>query len=88
MNAPFLAGKRALITGASRGIGLGIAQALARNGVSCILMGRKPETLDAQLNALPSGQHSRIVGDVASAETWSTFEAQNVYPREWLLLGD
>lgn len=78
MNAPGLAGKRALITGASRGIGLGIARTLARNGVSCILMGRQAETLDAQLPTLPSGEHSRIVGDVASPETWAVFEAQNV----------
>ncbi len=78
MNAPVLAGKRALITGASRGIGLGIAHTLARNGVSCILMGRKAETLDAQLATLPSGEHSRIVGDVASPETWAAFEARNV----------
>jgi NAD(P)-dependent dehydrogenase (short-subunit alcohol dehydrogenase family) len=79
MNAPVLAGKRALITGGSRGIGLGIAQALSRNGVSCMLMGRKAETLDAQLATLSPGEHSRVVGDVASAETWATYEAQSVY---------
>ena len=78
MNAPLLAGKTALITGASRGIGLGITHSLARNGVNCILLGRNAETLDAQIATLSSGKHRRFVGDVASTEVWSTFEAQNV----------
>lgn len=78
MNAPLLAGKTALITGASRGIGLGIAQSLARNRVSCILVGRDSTTLDAQLAGLPSGRHSLFVGDISSVETWNRFEAENV----------
>src|ERR1700694_1862574 len=77
MNVPVLAGKTALITGASRGIGLGITQSLARNGVSCILLGRDIKTLDAQIAELP-GRHSRLVGDVASIETWTKFEAETV----------
>ena len=78
MNAPVLTGKTALITGASRGIGLGVTHSLARNGVSCILVGRNTETLDAQLAKLPPGGHSRFSGDVASVETWSRFENENV----------
>jgi short-subunit dehydrogenase len=78
MNATVLAGKRAVITGASRGIGLGITRSLAENGVSCILVGRSANTLDAQIAQLPSHEHSRIVGDVASLDTWSQFEAENV----------
>lgn len=84
MNAHLLAGKTALITGASRGIGLGIAHSLARNGVSCILLGRDPETLDLQLAKLPSGAHSRSAGDVASVDTWTRFESENVSPFEGL----
>jgi short chain dehydrogenase len=79
MNAPFVVGKTALITGASRGIGLGIAHSLARNGVSCILVGRNTETLDEQLKKLPSGGHSQFTGDVASVDTWSRFETENVF---------
>jgi len=78
MNAPVLAGKTALITGASRGIGLGITRSLARNGVSCILVGRNAITLKAQIAELPAGQHSLLVGDVASIDTWTKFEADNV----------
>ena len=79
MNVPLLAGKTALITGASRGIGLGITHLLAKNGVSCILVGRNAETLDAKVGELPSGGHFRFSGDVASVNTWAKFENENVY---------
>ena len=47
-----LAGRRALVTGASRGIGLAIARALGRRGASVALTGRKPETLQAAAEQL------------------------------------
>ena len=78
MNAPLLVGKRALITGASRGIGLGIARAFAKNGVSCILVGRDSQILDARLAELTPGNHKHLVGDVSSMDTWTAFEAENV----------
>jgi len=77
MNVSLVA-KTALITGASRGIGLGITHLLAENGVSCILVGRNSETLDKKLAELPSGGHSRFSGDVASVDTWAKFESENV----------
>lgn len=40
-----LAGKTAIITGASRGIGLAIARALAREGCNLVITGRKLEPL-------------------------------------------
>jgi len=83
MTFPLLAGKTALITGASRGIGLGITRSLAHNGVNCILVGRDPHTLDSQLAQLPSaakGHHARFAGDVAAKETWTRFEEENVRP--------
>lgn len=47
MNNPSLAGKSALITGASRGIGFAIAQRLGQLGARVALCGRNQGTLDA-----------------------------------------
>jgi NAD(P)-dependent dehydrogenase (short-subunit alcohol dehydrogenase family) len=45
---PFdLSGRRVLITGASRGIGLGVATALLRRGAAVVLTGRKADALEA-----------------------------------------
>lgn len=47
-----LAGKVALITGASRGLGFGMAQGLARAGATVILAGRDQSSLDARVSEL------------------------------------
>ncbi len=47
-----LTGRAALVTGSTRGIGLAIARALAREGARVTLCGRTPETLDAAVAAL------------------------------------
>ena len=47
-----LEGKRALVTGASRGIGLAIAQAFAREGASLALNARNPERLNQTVDDL------------------------------------
>ena len=47
-----LAGKVAVVTGASRGIGLAIAKALAAKGCSVVIAGRSEATLDAALKQL------------------------------------
>lgn len=49
-----LAGKRALDTGGSRGIGKAIARVLAREGVDCAICGRTEATLRAAAEEIAS----------------------------------
>jgi NAD(P)-dependent dehydrogenase (short-subunit alcohol dehydrogenase family) len=56
---PFLSGRLALVTGANRGIGLGIAQALAREGCNLVITGRDERSLikaRAELEKLQPGK--------------------------------
>jgi gluconate 5-dehydrogenase len=47
-----LRGRTALVTGASRGLGFAMAEALAANGAKVLLNGRDPETLRAAVEQL------------------------------------
>ena len=64
-----LAGKAAIVTGASRGIGLGIAQRLVEEGARVCLTARKPEALTDAVAALGGPDHAIAVagnsGDAA-----------------------
>src|SRR3954467_671355 len=66
-----LAGKRALITGSSRGIGFAIAAALAGAGADVVLNSRDTKSLgEAAANLADSGARARAVAfDVTSAES-------------------
>jgi NAD(P)-dependent dehydrogenase (short-subunit alcohol dehydrogenase family) len=69
-----MAGKHALITGGSRGIGLAIAQLLSRNAYTCTLISRSAPALEAAIATLAppttAFPHSYIVGDISKYDFW------------------
>jgi NAD(P)-dependent dehydrogenase (short-subunit alcohol dehydrogenase family) len=60
-----LAGKAAIITGGSRGIGKAIARELAREGVDCALVARGREVLEATATELAAATGRRMLPLVA-----------------------
>jgi NAD(P)-dependent dehydrogenase (short-subunit alcohol dehydrogenase family) len=64
-----VAGKTAVITGGSSGLGLAMAEAYLRCGARVYITGRKPEPLAAARQELAShGEVRAVQGDVATAE--------------------
>lgn len=59
-----LAGKTALLTGATGGLGRATAHSLAGRGVTLILSSRKAEALEQLAGALPGSGHRSIVSDL------------------------
>jgi 3-oxoacyl-[acyl-carrier protein] reductase len=62
--------KRALVLSSSRGIGFGIAAALAAEGASVVIVGRHHERLAAaadKINARGQGKATAIVGDLSKS---------------------
>ena len=66
MNRAFsLEGKTVFVTGASSGIGRGIAVGCARAGAKLILNGRDRDRLKETLSILDGEEHSIIVGRIS-----------------------
>lgn len=73
-----LDGKRALITGASSGIGLGAAVALAQAGASVVLGARSADKLNAAVAALTESglSASALIMDISDVEATQSLIAQ------------
>lgn len=77
MNNPFsLSGKTILVTGASSGIGRGIAVACAGMGAQLILTGRNITRLQETLTSLEGEGHSYIAADLTNAQERTTLVEQ------------
>ena len=74
---PFsLTGKMILVTGASSGIGRGIALACAKMGATVILNGRNEARLQEVLGQMPEGEHQILAADLSDREAVGTMVAQ------------
>ena len=59
-----LAGKRALVCGASAGIGRAIAEALAAKGATILALARRESELTSLISSLPGAGHAAVVADL------------------------
>lgn len=64
-----LHGQRILVTGASSGIGSGVAQLCAQLGATLVINGRDPERLANVLSGLAGTGHLAVVGDLTDRQT-------------------
>jgi len=66
--------RKALITGASSGIGRATAQRFAAGGWDVCVLARREAELERLLAELPTGDHLKLAGDYACAETAGRLE--------------
>lgn len=66
-NNPFsLKDKIILVTGASSGIGRGVAVSCSRMGATVVVSGRNEKRIDETLSMMPDGEHSKMVCDLTN----------------------
>lgn len=87
---PDLAGKIAVVTGGSRGIGAAISQLLAQNGVKVVVNGRGQEAIDATVASIREGGGAAFgfaadCTDFASLERMRAWTEQELGPVEILV---
>jgi 3-oxoacyl-[acyl-carrier protein] reductase len=76
-----VAGRSVVVTGATRGIGKGIARVFARAGANVLITGRDEEAARAaaaELGGLGAGSVSYVLGDVSSAQACAGMVEQAV----------
>ena len=71
-----LEGKKAIVTGGTRGIGLAIVETFLKNGASVALFGSRQETVDKALNKLRSeNPHWNVIGLAPNLSDYASVEA-------------
>lgn len=68
-----IAGKTALVLGGSKGLGRGVAEALAGEGVAVSILARGQEAIDQTVAAI-NGRGGRAIGVAADLADWATVE--------------
>lgn len=71
-----LAGRRVVVTGASRGIGEAIARHLDHLGAQLVLVARDPAALESVRASLQGGSHRVIALDVTDEAAWAAAAGQ------------
>lgn len=65
-----IGGKTAIITGGTKGIGLGIAEALVRHGVNVTFSARKQDEVETAVQHLKSFGEAHVVGQVCDVRSY------------------
>jgi NAD(P)-dependent dehydrogenase (short-subunit alcohol dehydrogenase family) len=71
-----LEGKTLLVTGASSGIGRGIAICCSKAGANVVIVGRNEERLNMTLEQMDGEGHQKFICDLTDAEAIKTFVSQ------------
>lgn len=71
-----LVGKTLLVTGASSGIGRGIAICCSKAGATVVIVGRNEERLNLTLKHMEGEGHQKLIYDLTNTESLKTFVSQ------------